>query len=308
MIRIIKHKLQADNRGDTIIEVLIAIAIVSLILAGAYSISGRSLNTVRDSQEHSQAMQIAQGQLDILNSHGGLDLLTQQCFDASGNRQSIATGNCSFDKNNNINCTTSASAYCYRVTITQPALPNQTTYRVTVTWDRIGGGNNSVSMDYRLGPSIAASGITDLGGDCIAHPWNPWCNAPPCPTCVWTPPCPIGSASNATCYHWDGTFYNASPIAQDPLVIGCTWNWGDGTPDSVDVSCKSGDRITHTFATNSTLINTCCWATGDDFMSAMPYPNGCWYLYQAYTVTLTVRLSNGLEPVKPFDKFHLPWC
>jgi len=52
------------QRGDTIVEVLIAIAIVSLVLAGAYVTTNRSLLATRSAQERSNALKNAEAQIE----------------------------------------------------------------------------------------------------------------------------------------------------------------------------------------------------------------------------------------------------
>lgn len=52
--------------GDTMVEVLIAIAVVSLILGGAYVTTNRSLLATRAAQERSIALKLAEGQLEQL--------------------------------------------------------------------------------------------------------------------------------------------------------------------------------------------------------------------------------------------------
>lgn len=52
------------QRGDTLVEVLICILIVSMILTGAYVTTNRSNLRVIDSQERSAALKLAQGQLE----------------------------------------------------------------------------------------------------------------------------------------------------------------------------------------------------------------------------------------------------
>jgi len=55
--------------GDTIVEVLIAMAIVSLVLAGAFASTSQSLTQARQAQERGEAAQIARGQLEIFKSY-----------------------------------------------------------------------------------------------------------------------------------------------------------------------------------------------------------------------------------------------
>lgn len=62
------RKLNA--RGDTIVEVLLAILVISVILSGAFVSARRSQTTVRQSQERVEALKVAEGQLERLRAVG----------------------------------------------------------------------------------------------------------------------------------------------------------------------------------------------------------------------------------------------
>lgn len=53
-----------DNRGETIVEVLVTVAALSLVLAVSYGLANRSTLAVRQSQERSEALKLAQSQLE----------------------------------------------------------------------------------------------------------------------------------------------------------------------------------------------------------------------------------------------------
>lgn len=55
-----------DVRGDTIVEVLISIAVASAVLGGAYAVVNRTLQNSQQAQEHSEALNMAEGQLEQL--------------------------------------------------------------------------------------------------------------------------------------------------------------------------------------------------------------------------------------------------
>lgn len=59
----IKHYRQ---RGDTIVEVLIAIAVISLILGGAYVTTNTSLRATRSAQERGNALKLVESQVEQL--------------------------------------------------------------------------------------------------------------------------------------------------------------------------------------------------------------------------------------------------
>jgi len=54
------------QRGDTIVEVLIAIAVISLVLGGAYVTTNRSLRATRSAQERGNALKLVESQIEQL--------------------------------------------------------------------------------------------------------------------------------------------------------------------------------------------------------------------------------------------------
>jgi prepilin-type N-terminal cleavage/methylation domain-containing protein len=55
-------------RGDTLVEVLMSIAIVGAVIAGAYALASRSLAEGVSASEHSQAIKLAEAQVEALKS------------------------------------------------------------------------------------------------------------------------------------------------------------------------------------------------------------------------------------------------
>jgi prepilin-type N-terminal cleavage/methylation domain-containing protein len=56
------------ERGDTLVEVMIAIVIVATVIGGAYVVSNRSLQSTRGAQERSSALKLAEAQLEQLKN------------------------------------------------------------------------------------------------------------------------------------------------------------------------------------------------------------------------------------------------
>lgn len=142
-----------EQRGDTIIEVLISIAVASLVLASAYAISNRNLVTTQDTQEHSQALQIVQQQIEGLRALAatpGVTLVTtfppSQCVDLSGTPVASTTA-CQITSASSSCVPATASAACYKIAITQLL---SDVYHVAVTWPSVNGNTASVSMDYGI--------------------------------------------------------------------------------------------------------------------------------------------------------------
>jgi len=168
-----KLNLIINQSGDTIVEVLMAIAILATVIVSGYYLADNSLNTERSSQEHAEATAIAESQVESLRNQlssgggGAVPLSGVGCYDSTG--QSTNT-NCYVSPNNFTYLTTTCSstyAWCYAVTICYSTgtpgctvnnafLTDQsgatfqvTTYEVKVAWPRLGGGSNTVFMFYR---------------------------------------------------------------------------------------------------------------------------------------------------------------
>lgn len=69
---VLKHKTQT---GNTIVEVMIALAIIGVIIAGAYGTANRSIRITQQAQERTRASKIAEQQIELLRSFvsGGSD-------------------------------------------------------------------------------------------------------------------------------------------------------------------------------------------------------------------------------------------
>lgn len=186
-------KLRPQN-GDTIVEVLIALSVLALILVAGYSISTRSINGVRASQERSEALRVAESQLEQIrglsagvgtadklkdsglvleNNNFGSNSTPPVVFpppqaDAAFNAFCIDAGqpvkyNVSNFKdfaqynvppaqrcvvNNRYHVVVQPD---YRFVSNTPPKQLSIVYKVTVYWDRVGGGEvQSLSLAYKL--------------------------------------------------------------------------------------------------------------------------------------------------------------
>jgi type II secretory pathway pseudopilin PulG len=62
------NKITKSVAGDTIIEVLMSMAIAGAVIAGAYALASRSLAEGVSASEHSQAIKLAEAQVETLKS------------------------------------------------------------------------------------------------------------------------------------------------------------------------------------------------------------------------------------------------
>lgn len=131
------------NAGDTIVEVLIAVVVVSSVLTGAFTISNMSLKSIRMSQERSEAQKLAQQSVEALGAvvkTGPAAVVAGEfCIikDPSGNN--IATVYTDDD------CLDTTSGR-YRTKITASG----TTYKVRMNWDGLNGINQELIYYYRI--------------------------------------------------------------------------------------------------------------------------------------------------------------
>ncbi len=124
--------------GDTIIEVLISLSIISLVLVGAYASVRHNTTETQTTQERTSALQLAQGQVEFLRAAKGLPS-GKTCFDQSGAATS-GTG-----------CTvTLAGGAAYTLTISLSSPGN--VYTVKVVWTTLSAHANndaSVTLYYK---------------------------------------------------------------------------------------------------------------------------------------------------------------
>lgn len=138
--------------GDTIIEVMSAIAILGLAIGAAFSLSTRSFHSAVSTEEHTEALYLAQGQAEFLKNVGlnnaTATLLTTQnngvfCFDDdSGTPSAASSGTC-----------TSYKGSIYDVSITYcngVGCGQQNVFTIQTNWTSSGTGTpNNVTMYYK---------------------------------------------------------------------------------------------------------------------------------------------------------------
>jgi prepilin-type N-terminal cleavage/methylation domain-containing protein len=143
------------QRGDTIVEVLISVAVISLVLAAAYAITSRNTATTQDTQEHNQAQQIVQQQIERMRAMSAsgtlatLDAMTGGCIIGSG---STLTANAGTDGSCDLRLDGATCAPgdspCFHVAIKKDA--STKIYHVAVSWDGLRGDTSSISMEYGI--------------------------------------------------------------------------------------------------------------------------------------------------------------
>lgn len=136
-------RLHINQIGDTMVEVLISMAIVSMILGGAYVTSNKSLISIRDAQEHVDALKLASAEVELIKSITPTANIL--CYTLDGTIQTVAS-NCILTNTGAINTTNIQPSYTVVISVESSA-----TYRVNVKWDTVTGVINggTIDMYYR---------------------------------------------------------------------------------------------------------------------------------------------------------------
>lgn len=155
---------RANQSGDTIVEVLVALAVISFVLAGSWALATHTLKNVRISQERGEAAKIVQSQVEMLkykardpNTNFNTTYRTSNyCLDRGG--QGLET---SGEKKPNI-LPDSYDPACkmgdfvtYKVNITYEKDKNNISdfgiFTVTAVWPRFGSSKNeTINLFYQL--------------------------------------------------------------------------------------------------------------------------------------------------------------
>lgn len=147
--------------GDTIVEVLIAIAVISSVLAITYSIMNRNLRTMRDNQERTEAAKLAQGQLELLRawwaSESGKDELQRLsgafCLDSNleiGETPPLLGSGAPTSNPEDDDYADYPAACVSGFYHTGIRRQSGNTYQVTVRWDSLGGSRSQIIYAYIL--------------------------------------------------------------------------------------------------------------------------------------------------------------
>lgn len=148
-----------SSRGDTIVEVLIAILIVSVIMSGAFVSARKSQTAIRSSQERVEGLKVAEGQVERIRAAANTktpDLfsppVTTFCLDSTNTRKSVslnalATDNFSIYQT----CKSTPTGVDYYFVTERDTATN--TFVVHTRWDGVNGtGKQEIKLAVRIDP------------------------------------------------------------------------------------------------------------------------------------------------------------
>jgi type II secretory pathway pseudopilin PulG len=148
-MRIIPKKL--TEQGDTIVEVLIAIGVLSLILGGAFILTNRSLQSTRSAQERLNATKLVETQLEQIKNLAatngpaifGASVPASFCINNSGQVKSSSDAGCT----TGVDGLPSAVEPKFSISITRIG----NIFKVKNSWNSITGtGQEVVEMSYKV--------------------------------------------------------------------------------------------------------------------------------------------------------------
>ncbi len=137
--------------GDTIIEVMLAMALVGMSLGVSYGIANRAISTGRSAQERSEALKLAESQLELIKTVSKEELPTyknaSQNYCLIGNdstiTQNIDTSSLCLGENRD-------SLYDLRLIYVAVDGTNPEFFESLVTWiSPSSGTDNTVKLRYR---------------------------------------------------------------------------------------------------------------------------------------------------------------
>ena len=141
-----KRLSQLGQNGDTIVEVMIAVVIIGSVLAGAFTLTNRNTRSIRDAEEHSQALQLLQGQLEQLRASASTnaynDYSANFCFDDDGSMLTLGAGA--------FGCQAADSLYTFSIAKAANGGTNPTQFTLKTQWDGIMGVTAQERLLYKV--------------------------------------------------------------------------------------------------------------------------------------------------------------
>lgn len=141
-------RLGRRQAGDTIVEVLIAIAVISLVLVGAYVTTTKNMSSTQDAQERTQAVKLAETQIEYFRKAGGT-VASGNCFNNSGEQTAggdQGSNPCIVLSDGTMAGEGDQPAYTLSIT---PSVSHVGAYAIKAQWASLTGITNNVTMYYR---------------------------------------------------------------------------------------------------------------------------------------------------------------
>jgi type II secretory pathway pseudopilin PulG len=142
-----------SQTGDTIVEVLLSLAVISAVLGGAFVSARRSLDATIQARERDQAVRLVETQLERLKTVAGSDVNVFSggpfCLIGSPITKQENLSNCRLDSANNTFGPGSQSIP-YELRVERSGAGTSVLFTVIAEWERVGGGEERASVAYRV--------------------------------------------------------------------------------------------------------------------------------------------------------------
>ncbi|HPW48316.1 hypothetical protein KBB76_01255 [Candidatus Saccharibacteria bacterium] len=129
--------MKLNIKGETIVEVLLALTVLAVVLGGVFAISTRSKRTIQDNQERYQAQLIANSQADGLKiyvaEHGAPSTTSDFCMDGANLISETDS------------CKRGDGLYSVKITKAPGA---DDIFIIKVSWEGLNSINNEVNLVY----------------------------------------------------------------------------------------------------------------------------------------------------------------
>ncbi|HET7320072.1 MAG TPA: hypothetical protein VFI84_00625 [Candidatus Saccharimonadales bacterium] len=166
------HRL--NQGGDTIVEVLVALAILGSALGIGYAAASSGLRGTQQASEHSQALKIAQAQAEMLEINSANSSLynTANAFCYNSTTYTDWTGisshppaSASSDPLDSTDYPGGCIQNFFHTSVAYSGTSPNDTFTITVRWAAITGhGNDQVQLNYRVHQSSGNGAIISAGG------------------------------------------------------------------------------------------------------------------------------------------------
>jgi len=154
LMKRLTHHRTGRQCGDTIVEVLISITVISLILGGAYVTTNKSLIATRSAQERGNALKLAESQVEQIK---GLVVTNPTAIFGGGVPSPFCvysnSGTLTVVASSDVNCVVNTSGVA---TTTEPKFSLSVTrsgndFTIRDTWNDLSGGvTDQVQIKYRV--------------------------------------------------------------------------------------------------------------------------------------------------------------
>jgi type II secretory pathway pseudopilin PulG len=147
-----------NKAGDTIIEVLLSLAVLGMVIGTSYAIASRSLKRAQQAQERTQATKLVEGQIDrikYISEERGLESNVTAFNDitTSGTAMCLKPFTIVSSGQKIIKAYVAGGDDCKDGFFSYSILYNSTTHLFTTnaTWSSLGSnGEENVTMQYRV--------------------------------------------------------------------------------------------------------------------------------------------------------------